>query len=261
MVAVLSLYAVDAIARNRAWFDDFTLSTTDVKVSYNSAKANYDAARVYNIEFQKAQDSTATVRDSIVRCIYKYSHRAVQIHPNYENALYLAAISSTLLNEPPDSALKFLIHLAGRFPNNPFVLDAIQMQGVARIPDVAQREAIWRSVLQKTPERFESNYYLAYALAEAGKFEEALPYFEKAATFNHPQRISALINYGAFNINLGRYVKALDALTTAIQLSPMDTLVLRNLHLTYLYLGDQAKAQMTHERYLQVRQQLLQQPQ
>ncbi|MDR0295610.1 MAG: tetratricopeptide repeat protein [Prevotellaceae bacterium] len=257
-IVVLFLYAVVAIGRNQAWFDDFTLSTTDVKVSHKSAKSNYDAARVYNIEMQKQQDSTA--RDSITRCIYKYSHKAVRIHPNYENALLLAAWSSAALNEPPDSAIKFLLQLAGRNPYNPFVLDAMVMNAY-RIPDVAQREAIWRHTLQRTPERFESNYYLASVLAkEQRKYEESLPYFEKAIALN-PKHVAALVDYGAINSGLGRYLKALDAFTKAVQLAPQDTLALKNLWVTYLNLGDMAKAQLTHERYMQVRQMALQQPQ
>jgi len=306
-VVVLSLYAVVAIGRNQAWFDDFTLSSTDVKVSYKSAKSNYDAARVYNIELQTVQnyltpnytnpltydnfvrrlqkefnvdfpsiehtparDSILNViRDTIVRRIYKYSHEAVRIHPNYENALLLAAWSSLALNEPPDFAIRHLLQLAGRNPYNPFVLDAL-LQNSYRIPDVAQREAIWRQAQQRTPERFESNYYLASVLAkEQWKVEEAFPYYEKAIAIaldpRHgikiPQQIAALIDYGFFNSNLGRHLKALDAFSRAVQLAPQDTMALRNLWVTYHNLGDAAKAEMTHARYQQARQAVLQQQQ
>jgi len=300
-VVVILLYAGVSIARNKIWFDDFTLSSTDVKVSYKSAKSNYDAARVYNIELQYLQhyvndlqdpqayaksltknsflrhvqntynidlqtlQNTPThdsivnnIRDSIVHRIYRYSHEAVRIHQNYENALLLAAWSSGALNEPPDSAVRFLQQLVTRNPYNPFVLDAL-LQQTPRIPNVGQREAVWRFAHQRAPERFESNYYLAAVLAkEQGKYEESLPYFEKAISFVHPQQIAALIDYGYFNSILGRHVKALEAFTKATHIAPMDTMVLRNLHATYINLGDQAKAQMTYERYLQVRQQLLQ---
>ena len=264
-VVVLSLYSVVSIARNKAWFDDFTLSTTDVKVSYRSAKSNYDAARVYNIEMQKPQDSLA--RDSITRCIYRYSHEAVRIHPNYENALLLAAWSSTALNEPPDSSVRFLLQLLTRNPYNPFVLDALVMN-TYRIPDVAQREAIWRYAQQKAPERYEPNYYLASSLAkEQRKYEESLPYFEKAITAAEQQRLEsqklvvALIDYGAINDAVGRQVKALEAFNKAIQVNPLDTLALRNLQIVYAKLGDMPKAQMAYERYLQARQQVLHQSQ
>jgi Flp pilus assembly protein TadD len=89
-----------------------------------------------------------------------------------------------------------------------------------------------------------------------------LPFFEKAITYVHPQQMSALNEYGTIvSNNLGRFVKALDLFTRALQLAPMDTTELKNLSITYGNLGDPAKAQMTYERYLQVRQQLLSQQQ
>ncbi len=249
VLVLLSLYAVDAIPRNRAWFDDFTLSTTDVNVSYKSAKSNYDAARVYNIALQKATDSTE--RDSITRLIYKYSHEAVRIHPNYENALLLLAWSAGALGQPADTSIKYLLQLVRRNPYNPYVFDALSMN-LYRVP-VPQREATWEYVLKLAPNRFEANYNLACVLAkDQGRFAESLPYFEKAVSLN-PNNSSALVDLGAMYGSVGRHVKALDAFLRATQVAPNDTLAIKNLWATYSALGDQPKAQEAYNRYMQLK--------
>ncbi len=246
---VLSLYAVDAISRNRAWFDDFTLSTTDVKVSYKSAKSNYDAARVYNIELQKTGDPV--MRDSITRLIYKYSHRAVDIHPNYENALLLLSWSAGALGQPADTSIKYLLQLIKRNPYNPYAFDALSMT-LYRVP-LQQREATWEYVLKLAPNRFEANYNLACVLAkEEGKLQESIPYFEKAVAIN-PESVVALIDMGAIYGGVGKHVKALEAFTRATQLAPNDTLAMKNLWATYNVLGDQAKAQEAYNRYMNLK--------
>lgn len=254
---ILCLYATDAISRNRAWHDDFTLSTTDVKVSYNSAKSNYDAARVYNIELQKTADPAR--RDTIIRLIYNYSHRAVDIHPNYENALLLLAWSNSALGYSKDTSVHYLMQLLRRNPYNPYAIDALTMTlGDA---GTAKREAIWAQVVRLAPNRFEANYNYACVLGkEESRYADALPYFEKAVNLN-PENATAMIDLG-FVYGMNNYpVKALEAFKRAAQLAPMDTLAWKNLFATYNLLGDQPKAQDAYNRYMQVKMTLQQQQQ
>ena len=47
VVIILCLYSFKTIDRNSAWKDDFTLLTTDIKTSENSAKGNYETGAEY----------------------------------------------------------------------------------------------------------------------------------------------------------------------------------------------------------------------
>jgi tetratricopeptide (TPR) repeat protein len=245
LLVALSLYGVDTVARNKAWYDDFTLSTTDAKISPESAKANYDAARVYNIELQKATDSTA--RDSITRLINKYSRRAVEIHPNYENALLLLAWSNGALGQPPDSSVKYLLQLIRRNRHNPYAVDALAL-ATANYPDMGKKIEIWEYVAKVAPDRLESNFNLAAIYSGVGRFQDALTYFEKAVKIN-PDHAQALMGAGAMYANTGKFGKSVELFERVAKLSPSDTLVFLNLYRTYSAVGDGAKAQDALSKY------------
>ena len=245
MLVLLCLYGADTVARNKAWHDDFTLSTTDVKTSPKSAKANYDAARVYNIEIQTATDST--VRDSITRLINRYSRRAVEIHPNYENALLLLSWSNGALGQPPDSSTKYLLRLIRWNRLNPFAIDALAVS-TANDPDVEKRTKIWEYVAKIVPDRFEPNFNLAAIYAGLGRFQDALPYFEKAVNLN-PEHAQALMGAGAMYANTEKFGKSVEMFERAAKLIPNDTLVYINLWRTYSSVGDGTKAQEALNKY------------
>ncbi|MDR3181293.1 MAG: tetratricopeptide repeat protein [Prevotellaceae bacterium] len=249
MLVLLCLYGADTVARNKAWYDDFTLSTTDVKTSPKSAKANYDAARVYNIEVQRAADST--VRDSITRLINKYSRRAVEIHPNYENALLLLSWSNGALGQPPDSSVKYLLRLLRWSPFNAFAVDALALS-TANYPS-EQKVKIWEYVAKVSPQRFESNLNLAAIYAnELRRYEDALTYFEKALQIN-PNHVQALMGTGAMYANIGKFGKSIELLERVAKIAPNDTLVYRNLYQMYISVGDGAKAQEVLNKYWSIK--------
>ena len=84
-ILLLSSYKI--IDRNKAWKDDFTLFTTDVKVSGNSAKSTCSAGG-------KLYESALLIKDSVEK--FKvldqsvfYLQKAVIIHPTYNDALLL----------------------------------------------------------------------------------------------------------------------------------------------------------------------------
>ncbi|MDR2449369.1 MAG: tetratricopeptide repeat protein [Prevotellaceae bacterium] len=245
MLTLLCLYGADTVARNKAWYDDFTLSTTDVKTSPKSAKANYDAARVYNIELQKATDSA--VRDSITRLINKYSRRAVEIHPNYENALLLLSWSNNTLGQPPDSSIKYLLRLIRWNKHNPFAVDALAV-ATANYPDLEKKIEIWEYVAKLVPDRFEPNFNLAAIYSSVGRFQDALTYFEKAVRLN-PEHAQALMGAGAMYANTAKFGKSVEMFERAAKLIPNDTLVYINLYRTYVSVGDGAKAQEALGKY------------
>ncbi|MDR3133645.1 MAG: hypothetical protein LBU42_06435 [Prevotellaceae bacterium] len=258
LVATLGLYSGQSISRNKAWFDDFTLSTTDARQSPKSAKANYDAARVYNIKLQSAPNDS--MRLVYTRQIYQYAKRAVEIHPVYENALSLYSWANTMLgNTYPDSIGKYprqlsinlMKQLLRRNQGTPFAFGPLG-DLLAAYPDPVERARQWEEVLSIAPNRFEPNYHLGRIyMTELGDPAKAVPYFEKAASFE-PNNATALIDLGAAYGNSGKGVEAFKTFEKVLQIAPSDTLALRNLEATYINLGDYFKANETYQRYLAV---------
>jgi tetratricopeptide (TPR) repeat protein len=254
LAVVLCLYSLQSISRNKAWFDDFTLSTTDAKQSPKSAKANYDAARVYNIKLQSAPNDS--LRNLYMLQIYKHARRAVEIHPMYEMGLVLYAMANSALGSHPDSAAKYprqhsinlYKQLLRRNPGSPYAFEPLRVL-IATLPTPAERAQQWEEVLALSPNRFEPNSCLGdIYMREMGDFARAVPYYEKAVSFQ-PDNMNALINLGAAYGNSGKGVKAFETFEKILQMSPNDTLTLRNMEITYFNLGDYFRANEIHQRY------------
>ena len=80
-------YVAKTISRNSDWYDDFTLFTHDVKISYNSAKSNTSAGGVL-IDKSKKEVNPATKKEMLKKAKF-YLKRAITIHPRYVDALLL----------------------------------------------------------------------------------------------------------------------------------------------------------------------------
>ena len=70
MVVTLSLYGWKTVTRNMAWYDSYTLFTTDVKVSANSAKSNEVAGEYILQKATGVKDKVA--KDSMLRLSIAY---------------------------------------------------------------------------------------------------------------------------------------------------------------------------------------------
>lgn len=84
---ILLAYGYKTIDRNFAWKDDFTLFTTDVKVSTNSAKALNAAGGALTTAASKEKDEIR--RKELLNEAVGYLSKALEIHPRYKNAALL----------------------------------------------------------------------------------------------------------------------------------------------------------------------------
>lgn len=87
ITAACLIFGLLTINRNTAWKDNFTLFTTDIKVSKNSAKLNNAVAgelitrNATRLPDQRNKDELTTAVEHL--------NKAVGIHPNYKNAFLL----------------------------------------------------------------------------------------------------------------------------------------------------------------------------
>lgn len=80
-------YSIKTFSRNQVWKNDFTLFTTDVKTSSNSAKVLNAAGGALLTECIKPEN--ANRKKQMVNEAIPYLSKALQIHPNYKNAALL----------------------------------------------------------------------------------------------------------------------------------------------------------------------------
>jgi tetratricopeptide (TPR) repeat protein len=92
---VVFLYTAKTIARNGAWYSDYTLFTTDIATSPNSAKLNNAVSGVLQDSANRV--TNLLVRKSMVEQSLKHSITATQLHPTYNNAWLLRGNANVML--------------------------------------------------------------------------------------------------------------------------------------------------------------------
>ncbi len=87
LTPILLIYSVKTIKRNKAWKNDYTLFTTDVIVSANSAKCNVSAG---GKTYEKALKESSQIRkNSLLRKAESFLQKGIHIHPKYVQAYTL----------------------------------------------------------------------------------------------------------------------------------------------------------------------------
>jgi len=87
LIPILLLFTIKTITRNYAWQDDYTLFTTDVQVSVNSAKCNVSAG---GKSYEKAKKIVNPLKKAkILDEAEKYLKHGIEIHPKYAQAYIL----------------------------------------------------------------------------------------------------------------------------------------------------------------------------
>ena len=101
---ILFLFSVKTIHRNLAWKDNFTLFSTDIKTSNNSAKllnAMGGELTVRALSPENANQKNAMLTEAI-----GYLKKAVEIHPTYANA-YLLLGNAHNYSQQYESAIEY----------------------------------------------------------------------------------------------------------------------------------------------------------
>jgi hypothetical protein len=172
LVAVLAGFTAKTITRNPVWKDDFTLFTTDVKVSANSALGNYHAGKQYYSRGKSSSDPAE--RNDYMQLGIEHLTRAVEIHPNYVNALFVLAEAHYEYDQDHSSSLRYLEKYAELVPGKEEVLLRI------------------------------GSLYAAHT----DRTDKAVLYLERTLAVN-PLNRTALYNLGAIHFNSGDYERAL----------------------------------------------------
>lgn len=87
LIPILLIFSIKTIDRNKAWENDYTLFTTDVTVSSNSAKCNVSAG---GKSYEKAKEEYNTSKkNTLLNNAEIYLLKGIKIHPKYVAAYVL----------------------------------------------------------------------------------------------------------------------------------------------------------------------------
>jgi tetratricopeptide (TPR) repeat protein len=203
---VLIFFSIKTVARNQVWKDDFTLFTTDVKVSRNSAKA-LNAAGGSLIDAAKNEENPVK-KSKMLNDAKSYLERAIEIHPHYLNAMLLLGNADYFL-ENYEQALATYSKLLELSPGNEnamsnlplFYREAGRHYG-EKLNDLPKSLEYLAESYRLNPNDYETVRLSGIAHAIAGKFNEALFFFEKSIEME-PANAGAYLNLGNLYHNNG----------------------------------------------------------
>ena len=209
------------IVRNPVWKDNFTLFTTDVNISKNSAKLQNSVggeliaqSRKPEYKAQATQMQTKAVT---------HLKEAIRIHPGYKNAYLLMGNAYNYLQKYDEAVAAY---------NNALKLD---------------------------PNYEEADNNLAITYREGGKYYgEKKGDIQKSLNFlneslrRQPSDYETTRLLGVAYGRSGNNQKAIEFFTKATQIEPQNAGAWYDLGTAYYFIGDEAKRQEYHAKALQI---------
>ncbi len=203
---VLILYSVKTISRNTVWKNDFTLFTTDVKVSANSAKAlNAAGGSLVNAA---SKEKNTSKKNKMLKDAKRYLRKAINIHPTYNNALLLLGNANYFSGEYEES-IRIFEKLLKMEPNYPEAYKNLRIAyrragkyyGEEK-NDLKKSLFYLKKAYGMSQEDYETLRLYGIANALSGNYDMAIKLFEKAVKIE-PNNAGAYINLGNAYYNSG----------------------------------------------------------
>lgn len=220
---VLVAFGLKTITRNTVWKDNYSLFTTDVKTSVNSAKLQNAAAGEKINRAASLKDESLRIR--LLQEAVGHLQAAIRIHPNYKNAHLLLGNAYNYLKDYELSIQSYqrALQLDPDYPdalNNLSITyrDAGRFYGEQK-GDLPKALDYLQKAHELKPSDYETLRLLGVAYGVARNNEKAVEFFSKALEIA-PDNPDALYNLGSAYHNAGDAVKGMEFHQKAIQIDP-----------------------------------------
>ena len=216
LILICAAYSVKTVSRNPAWKDNYTLFTTDIKVSPNSAKIQAAVASILEEEANKKKDPA--LHQALIEQAIRHFRRAIQIYPEHSLAWFgLGNLLAAQGNEHAKEAIQCYRHVVALEPDK-----AVAFRNIAltadKIGDFETALEGIRSYRRLRPADIEAGLLEASYLNKSGRVGEAIRVREEVARAN-PRNAQLWSDMGLFFANTAHdYGKAVEYLDRAIQL-------------------------------------------
>jgi tetratricopeptide (TPR) repeat protein len=248
-------YSAKTFVRNKAWYDDYTLFTTDIAYSPHSAKLNNAVSGVLQARAQR--EGNLNVREEMVQRALKHSITAIQLHPTYNNAWLLQGNANIMLgNIAQDRGIINPATASTAFPTAlQYYQAAIKAYTeVARLrpdhPDVKRNFSVAYRDMGKL-----LGQYMGQVDQSINALHKSLEYkqddLETLRLLGVAQGIKAgqVQQQGRVQEAIQLHNQALNTFMKGLEINPNFVPILYNVEVAYNILGDAAKAKEFHDRW------------
>lgn len=240
LAIVLILFTVKTWARNPAWENDFTLFTTDVQTSVNSAKGNAAAAAKYRELADNESTMPAEKAEAYQKAIYHWT-KALELHPSYFDVALDLGITHFRYDKNIEMTFKYY--------KQAFMINADNSKVYSFFKAVfneSQNPTRKLEFLQDLNQLKPNKYYILYEIGvtygkELNNLDVAIQYLEKAVSVN-PRGTEAYKDLGAAWGFKGNPSESIKYSLKALELNPSDAQTCVNLGINYQQIGDAEKA-------------------
>ncbi len=207
---VILLWSAQTIARNPVWKNNYTLFTTDVNTSVNSAKLQN--ATGGELITQAILPANEPRREAMIREAITHLTKAIEIHPGYKNACLLLGNAHNYLKEYP-TAIQWYQQALQLDPNYREATSNMQItyREAGRYMGEVQNDLpasidYLQKALSLKSDDFETNRLLGIAFGIGRQHEEAVRYFTRALEIQ-PDNAELMVYLGNTWFNAGDPLK------------------------------------------------------
>ena len=193
-------FSSKTIARNMVWKDDFTIFTTDVKVSKNSAKVHASVAGS-TMDKALAMKADPETKKKMYTNALVHADRALEIYPLYENAFLLKGNALFYLEQfdeaikTYDELLKISPEFKDAFDNKAIALrDKGEYYG-EKLGNVLGAYSSLKQSYNMNPNDAITARLLGVAEGMQGNHQEAIKYFTRSINLE-PNNANGFLNLG-----------------------------------------------------------------
>lgn len=220
---VVVLFSLKTITRNMVWESDYTLFTTDVHTSVNSAKILNAAGGALTTEAAKEKDPER--KKEMLNQAQVHLKRAIEIHPNYKSPYLLLGNSSYYLGDHMD-AIKYYEKLLQIDPDSNDGINnlSVALRDAGRYfgqekNDLPKAINYLNRSVQLNAGDYETYRLLGICYGLQGSHQNAINNFAKAIEID-PNIAQAYVNLGTAYQNSGDKVNAKIQYDKALKLDP-----------------------------------------
>ena len=220
---IISLYSIKTITRNFVWESDYTLFTTDVKTSTNSAKVLNAAGGALTTEAAKEKNETKK-REMLSQAI-EYLNQSILVHPTYKNAYLIMGNAHYYLKEYDKAAAAYerSLNIDPEFKDAQTNL-AISLRDAGRQAgevenNLEKSESLLTRSYQLSPNDSETLRLLGVVNGIKGNHLEAVKYFTKVVEAE-PKNATGYLNLSNAYRNAGDTANADKYMKNALAIDP-----------------------------------------
>jgi len=251
LILTLLGYSVKTISRNAVWKDDLTLSTTDVKISTNSAKANMSAGLSLVNQAQKENDPTK--KRVITAEAIGYLNRSLKLYPVYIQPMLLMGNAYYEIEEYENSLVYFenCLRLQTAY--------SYAVNNIEHVGDICSKKQ--NPNLAVKAYLILENYGLGTSrvLMKLGQVygrdlrdnSSALKYILKAQKLD-PDNLDIPNKLGIIYSMIGQHQNAIDAFNEVLAKDPDNANTLLNLGITYQNMGNEELGNQYIQRAIEI---------